>query len=1778
MQGKAGRSYLCAEGARTLRASGALLAVVALLLGVALLGAGCGGGGGAAPSADTGGPGPDTGATDSGGSADTGSVEPDARADTGGPGPDVPAPPDSGPGEDVPRPDGGAETSVCPAGAPCNDHDPCTRDDRCSAAGVCAGTPYTCDDGLDCTTDACDGAGGCTVELALGACVIDGACYRQGDAQAGAPCNACRPDVDPYVWTDNEGGTCEDGDRCTVGDRCRDGVCVPGLGTLPCNDNDLCTGVESCDPATGCVAGTPLECDDGNACNGEETCDPLAGCQVGTPLACNDGNVCNGVETCDPASGCVAGTPLACDDGDACNGVEGCHPSTGCTTGVAPQCDDGRVCNGVETCDPASGCVDAPDLDCDDRNDCTVDACSEPGGCIHQSRTGACDDGNPCTARGTCSGGVCVGAGPLCPAGEFCAVGCDETAQVWCLGADPYPLDCADYGATCGLVGDEPRCVCDDQYAARCAGGSLILCADGALGQYDCAAAGAGCGVGLDGVADCRCDAGAHEPVCTDNANLAVCTEAGTIGVLPCGAYGGVCRAAASETDRCACGAGFAPSCVGSAQVVCSGGADGDLLTVECDVFGTTCGAAGAAEGCVCGAGSAPLCVDDFLLTCEAGGVAALVDCAAQGGTCGAGAGGRATCLGGGCPQIPATNLCAGTELHRCVDGREVVTDCATQGLVCAADPTTGANGCRAESAGCGAVTAAGECNGDLVLWCDEGVLQQFDCGHYGASCGAWAEAGFFWCDCSGAAFQPGCFGSLGLAQCRDDGWLEVADCSALGGTCGAGDQGRAACVGEGCGGETFLGRCAGESIVWCEDRLVRTLDCASGGLTCAWDLGGGFYNCLAAPPDCSAIPAVGACTRGDVLETCDAHGHAIGIDCAASGRSCAYSEAAGAMTCVGCAGVPAEGVCDGDVLYWCGSNLVQAFDCAPWDTSCGPDGMGGSSCRCDPGGYAASCVGEVLLSCHPYGVLQTTDCDAVGATCGAGDGGALACVGSGCGGETFAGRCAGGTLTWCENRLVRSVDCALYGYECGFEAGRAIWNCLPPQGDCGGESPEGRCEGDVLVWCDTTGGYRQPRRKDCAALSRVCDETDDPGVFGCVAAGDCGGETWAGRCAGEVLVWCAEGAVHRVDCAVGGLHCDDGAPLADCVDPTVGCGGVTFFGSCEGGVLRWCDGDVVRTVDCAVGGLVCGPDGLLGMNCVRPETAAACDPACPPGFLCVAGMCRANGTQSRDWTYLVYLAGDNNLSPAALGDIAEMEQVGTGPRVAVVALAEFSAAAEAPAALRGDTFRFRVPYAPAAGPDVATIAAGAIGNRNLGDPATLTEFIRWAAQTYPAKRFALVLWNHGGGWMGGFQDETSADDLTLREIHDGIRAAGIFLDVVDFDACLMGMYEIAAELSDVAAYVVASEEVEPGCGNPYHEILGALTANPSWGGRALATATVDEYIAWYGSAAVDPGCRLDVTKAALDLSRAGVLHERLSAFATALEAERRAKRSTILALFGASQAFHFPFFRDVVDLAERVAASSLSQPAREAATALVAAVAGADGIVIRNGVLEQTGINDLSGAHGLSVFAPDLVDAQTYPGLLQTYVTSLTWRQRQSAWSLFLERLLGTDGTYGVPASGRVRLRWFANQAGTVPGDANVDLWLIDPSNALYGPLLGRVTPNGTFSPESTVAGASQESFTWADQVSPGSYLFLVVYDGHGSTNRIAWPELTIDLAGAAGYPVTLRRVDGSGQELPMNLDAALPSPIGRIMAGDLTPAEIDGMWLNRYGNVWMIPVVNIE
>jgi hypothetical protein len=65
-------------------------------------------------------------------------------------------------------------------------------------------------------------------------------------------------------------------------------------------------------------------------------------------------------------------------------------------------------------------------------------------------------------------------------------------------------------------------------------------------------------------------------------------------------------------------------------------------------------------------------------------------------------------------------------------------------------------------------------------------------------------------------------------------------------------------------------------------------------------------------------------------------------------------------------------------------------------------------------------------------------------------------------------------------------------------------------------------------------------------------------------------------------------------------------------------------------------------------------------------------------------------------------------------------------------------------------------------------------------------------------------------------------------------------------DACLMSALEVSFEVRDHVSHVVGSEELEPGDGWPYTDILRHLSGNPDMGGRDLGRTIVDCYIDSY--------------------------------------------------------------------------------------------------------------------------------------------------------------------------------------------------------------------------------------------------------------------------------------------------------------------------------------------
>ncbi|QSX08503.1 peptidase C11 [Alkalibacter rhizosphaerae] len=137
------------------------------------------------------------------------------------------------------------------------------------------------------------------------------------------------------------------------------------------------------------------------------------------------------------------------------------------------------------------------------------------------------------------------------------------------------------------------------------------------------------------------------------------------------------------------------------------------------------------------------------------------------------------------------------------------------------------------------------------------------------------------------------------------------------------------------------------------------------------------------------------------------------------------------------------------------------------------------------------------------------------------------------------------------------------------------------------------------------------------------------------------------------------------------------------------------------------------------------------------------------------------------------------------------------------------------------------------------------LGRKSMVDPNTLTEFIRYSEKNFPAERYILIFWDHGGGSVTGYgyDEYDKGDTMTLDEIERALFQSGTTFDLIGFDACLMATMETAFVAEPYADYLIASEELEPGIGWYYTGWLNALSRDPSMETIDLGKVLIDDYI-----------------------------------------------------------------------------------------------------------------------------------------------------------------------------------------------------------------------------------------------------------------------------------------------------------------------------------------------
>jgi V8-like Glu-specific endopeptidase len=172
------------------------------------------------------------------------------------------------------------------------------------------------------------------------------------------------------------------------------------------------------------------------------------------------------------------------------------------------------------------------------------------------------------------------------------------------------------------------------------------------------------------------------------------------------------------------------------------------------------------------------------------------------------------------------------------------------------------------------------------------------------------------------------------------------------------------------------------------------------------------------------------------------------------------------------------------------------------WPTQFSYQTPGKNTCSGDSGGPAFAQVnGEWRVAgvtsygdawCQQYGV--DTRVDVFAAFLGqSGGGGNPPPPSDPCGGETYEGRCDGSAVVWCENQSVHQQDCAATGKACGYSSEKGYYACVQPAppDPCQGETYAGRCDGNKVIWCEN----EQVKSLNCT----TCAYSAQKGYYDCV-------------------------------------------------------------------------------------------------------------------------------------------------------------------------------------------------------------------------------------------------------------------------------------------------------------------------------------------------------------------------------------------------------------------------------------------------------------------------------------------------------------------------------------------------------------------------------------------------------------------------------------------------------------------------------------------------------
>ena len=129
------------------------------------------------------------------------------------------------------------------------------------------------------------------------------------------------------------------------------------------------------------------------------------------------------------------------------------------------------------------------------------------------------------------------------------------------------------------------------------------------------------------------------------------------------------------------------------------------------------------------------------------------------------------------------------------------------------------------------------------------------------------------------------------------------------------------------------------------------------------------------------------------------------------------------------------------------------------------------------------------------------------------------------------------------------------------------------------------------------------------------------------------------------------------------------------------------------------------------------------------------------------------------DWTFIIYMSGDNDLSEMVSKNKGLLKSVGSTDDLTIVALTDQEN--------NGNTKLGLIELHNVNETELNVLDSNYTNELNMGDEKTLENFVTWSIDNYPENNYCLIIWGHGKGWRGVAED--NGDYLTLDEFEGAL-------------------------------------------------------------------------------------------------------------------------------------------------------------------------------------------------------------------------------------------------------------------------------------------------------------------------------------------------------------------------------------------------------------------------